>query len=249
MAGDFQQQFFGMLMSSQYWPAARMRAYQRGQLEALVRHARAHTRFYRDRLAPLFKPNGSIDWDRWNDIPIVGRADIMADPDAFLADALPPGHGPTGEIKTSGSTGRRLTVRYTRLTAMATQAARWRADLWHGVDWSKALYICHGEYPDQAEWPTGEALGPWGPPWDARARVGHSFRLHKQVPNEKQVDFMRQKGIAYAALPGPKRGAWFSARGGKARNPAHAGCRDDQRWAGRRGGSRGLPSCLRHRHP
>ena len=38
----------------------------------------------------------------------------------------------------------------------------------------------------------GSAYGPWGPPWDSRAALGKSFRLHKQVPNEKQIDFMRR---------------------------------------------------------
>jgi phenylacetate-CoA ligase len=37
---DFQHQFFDMLMQSQYWPEEVMVAYQRSQLQQLLRHAK-----------------------------------------------------------------------------------------------------------------------------------------------------------------------------------------------------------------
>ena len=121
---DIQRRFFNMLMASQYWADEQMRAYQRRELSGLVCHARNQTRYYRNRLAPLFRADGSIDWDKWTALPIVKRADIMGDPEAFYAATLPAGHGPTGEIQTSGSTGRRMTVRHTHLTALLTQALK-----------------------------------------------------------------------------------------------------------------------------
>jgi len=200
----FQRRFFERLLQSQYLPAEDIVFRQREVLAPLLRHAHAHTRFYRTRLDVLFRTDGSIDWDRWVDIPVVTRSDVLADPDAFYPDRPSPEDGPTGDIKTSGSTGKRMVVRYNQRTALATRAVKWRADLWHHVDWSRTLYVRRGEHPDQAEWPKGERLGPWGPPWDERARRGAAFRLHKQVQNDQQIEFIRRIGAAYLAPAGPK---------------------------------------------
>ena len=65
------QRTYEMLMESQYWPPEQMLEFQRSQLAQLLRHARATVPFYKTRLDPVFKNNGAIDWDRWNEIPIV----------------------------------------------------------------------------------------------------------------------------------------------------------------------------------
>ncbi|MDR3473097.1 MAG: hypothetical protein P4M09_15665 [Devosia sp.] len=202
-AATVQRQFFDMLVESQYWPADRLVDHQRAQLEQLLRHARAHTLFYAHRLDVLFRRDGSIDWDRWRDVPILKRTELVAHHGAFLADALPAGHGPTGEASTSGSTGFPLKVIYTRLTALMTWAARWRADTWHDLDWSKTLYVRHG-YDEAAAWPHGLALGPWGPPWEAAAQRGRAFKLNRYAKPDQQLEFIRRIGASYAAAAAPK---------------------------------------------
>ena len=114
-AEDFQHNFFDMLMESQYWPEEVMVTYQRSQLEQLLRHARETVPFYKNRLDPVFKSNGSIDWDRWTEIPILRRADVVKGGEALMSVAPIPGHGPLGDVSTSGSTGDPVDLRITRL--------------------------------------------------------------------------------------------------------------------------------------
>src|SRR4051812_28150381 len=107
---DLQRQFYEMLMESQWWSADQLRDYQRSQLSQLLRHAKANVPFYEHRLDAVLKPSGDIDWDRWSEIPIIKRSDMVEHREAMQTTNLPPGHGPLGVIETSGSTGLAIQV-------------------------------------------------------------------------------------------------------------------------------------------
>ena len=92
-----------------------MLAYQRSQLGQLLRHAKATVPFYRTRLDAVFKRNGDIDWDRWQEIPIVTRADLRDNYSAMITTALPPGHGPAKTYRSSGSSGIPIAVETTAI--------------------------------------------------------------------------------------------------------------------------------------
>jgi phenylacetate-CoA ligase len=83
------QQIFDMLMESQFWSADQMRDYQRSQLAQLLRHAKAHVPFYKTRLDCVLRKDGSIDWDRWEEIPIVTRADLRDRGGEMLSTFVP----------------------------------------------------------------------------------------------------------------------------------------------------------------
>ena len=135
------QQIFDMLMDSQYWPPEQMLEYQRSQLEQLLRHARTNVPFYKTRLDCVFRRDGSIDWDCWAEIPIVTRADLRDRRNEMQATVLPPGHGPTGVISSSGSTGVSIQITIPKImTFVAGQAWR-RAQLAHKIDVSKGYLI------------------------------------------------------------------------------------------------------------
>ena len=123
---ELQQKILDMLMESQFWPPERMLEFQRSQLAQLLRHARENVPFYRNRLDPVFKSNGEIDWDRWLQIPIVTRADLRDRRSELLAAKLPPGHGPTKTFTTSGSSGIPVSIEATRLWGHANRAANRR---------------------------------------------------------------------------------------------------------------------------
>ena len=196
-AQDFQHQFFDMLMESQYWPEEVMVAYQRSQLEQLLRHARATVPFYENRLDAVFKRDGSIDWDRWREIPILKRADVAANGDASLLARKPiVGHGPIGRISTSGSTGDPVTVRFTELLALMTNACRWRAHRWAGLDWSKSLLSRLADHPSR---PDGFLLGPWGPPWDESASQGRAYHVNRASGMQGPLDLLVELRPAYFA--------------------------------------------------
>lgn len=110
-----------------------MLAFQRSQLAQLLRHARAHSPFYASRLDLLFDRDGEIDWPRWQDVPLLTRTDLQQHRESLLAASIPPGHGPTHDFSTSGSSGAPVTVTATALSTTAKQAAMLRMEDWHGI--------------------------------------------------------------------------------------------------------------------
>ena len=89
------QKYFQTLQQTQFLQPQQMVAYQRQQLEPLLRHARAHVPFYREsgRLDPIFSHDGTIDWDRWPEIPVLTRQDLQSSSEALKAEKIPKAHG------------------------------------------------------------------------------------------------------------------------------------------------------------
>jgi phenylacetate-CoA ligase len=125
--------FYKTLLATQVAPRDRIRAYQLHLLEKLVRHARAHVPFYRDsgRLDTLLRRDGSIDWARWEQIPILTRAEALANYQALMAERVPREMLPLEDDCTSGSTGEPLPFRRTELARVASTALVARALHWH----------------------------------------------------------------------------------------------------------------------
>ncbi len=196
-AADLQHQFHQMVRDSQFWPRKQMRDYQRNQLEQLIRHARATTPFYETRLDMLFDRRGDIDWKRWKDVPIVRRADMVQHREAMQARQLPPGHGPTAVMHTSGSTGQPLAVTVNALGAMPANAFRWRMHEWLGLDWSKTMLSRLGDGDHDQRHPDGEMQGPWGPPWGQGAAAGRLVTVSRLFDTATVHRHYRALGASY----------------------------------------------------
>lgn len=194
---DLQRQFYEMLMDSQWWSADQLRNYQRSQLSQLLRHAKKNVPFYETRLDAVLKPNGDIDWDRWSEIPIVRRKDIVDHGDQMLARELPAGHGEMTTSSTSGTSGAPITLTSTQLAHVALNGNRFRYYRWHDVDWTRDCCSVAGDDRSVAAWPDGEMLGPWGPTWDMDALDGTLMRVNRLTPYEQIVEFMARRRPAY----------------------------------------------------
>lgn len=191
------RQFYEMLDASQWWPALRMAEWQQRQLRPLLYHARATTPFYRYRLAPLFNRDGSIDWARWPEVPILKRADVSQHFANLLSSAPPEEHGPFSDVSSSGSTGHPVTVRTTRWLNDMTAACNWRGQRWAGLDWSKPLLARGNTVPDTT---IGAPLGPWGPPWLPEAALGQRLHTNYSNPYASDLEIIRRERVyAYAA--------------------------------------------------
>lgn len=197
---DLQHQFYDMLMLSQYWSADKMRDYQRSQLTHLLRHAKKNVPFYENRLDAVLKPNGDIDWDRWGEIPIVKRSDLLEHREAMQARELPPGHGPKGTATSSGSTGLPITVTVNRLGVLASKSCSWRAHRWHDLDWTKDAFGWRGADPSVAAGPDPRDRGVWGPPWLTNTDYGHAYELNYLVPIDRVVEYMRHSRPSYLTV-------------------------------------------------
>ena len=146
---------YDTLMESQYWPREKLRDLQRKHLALLLRHARDYSPFYRDRLDVVLDPRGNIDWDKWNDIPILTRRDLADHGGAMESLALPKGHGGALRATTSGSTGIPITAVASEYANAAGRVAGYRGQTWHGADWSRDILFYMEEKPTGV-WPSVE---------------------------------------------------------------------------------------------
>ena len=208
---DLQRQFYDMLMRSQYWSAERMQEHQRGQLSQLLMHARRTVPFYANRLDAVFRPDGTIDWDRWTEIPILTRADLREHGEAMQASELPPGHGPTMVQSSSGSTGQPIPTTQAYLTAIASDAAMARAHTWHGINFDKRLLNLSDADPSKGQLPDGTIGGPWGPSF--MPGFGEGIILNLDSSPAEQLAFIQRCRPDYlAGVPSRVRAVALEAR-------------------------------------
>jgi phenylacetate-CoA ligase len=172
---QLQHEFYDKLIDSQFDSPDRRLERQRRQLERLLRHAKDSVPFYRDRLAPLFHGRQTVNWDRWNEVPILTRNDLLDSREIMQSVALPLAQGRVFSDTTSGSTGRSVTVSRSELSAHFNAALIFRGRSWHNLDYRRELYIW-------IEKPTGAAVaedGPeWGPPWSPESS-GRSYSVSR----------------------------------------------------------------------
>ncbi len=190
------------LLESQYWHPDTMRAFQERQLEWVLTHARANSPFYATRLDAIFRPDGSIDFSRWGEIPLLTRNDLAEHHDAMLARNVPPNHGASRDYTTSGSSGVPITVTATGLAALGGQAAEYRAFDWHGIDYSKTLCHLANEPLAVAPWPDGRRRGPWGPAWINGSSAGRRVEVSIFETYPHILDFLKRAEVEYL-ITGP----------------------------------------------
>ncbi len=189
-------QFYDQLMESQYWPATQMRDYQHEQLGHLLAHARVNSPFYATRLDPVFRADGSIDFSRWREIPVLKRQDLVEHRQSMLASTVPPHHGQAKDYETSGSTGVPIKVRANGIATLAGRAAEYRAFDWHGIDFSQV--ICRiVDDPEVARWPEGRHGGPWGPSWAYGTSAGRLAEISMFDSYEHIADFIERSEALY----------------------------------------------------
>jgi phenylacetate-CoA ligase len=196
---DFHREILDMFLESQYWLAGRMLEFQHSQLSQLLLHAKANVPFYKTRLDPVLKSDGTIDWKRWNEIPITKRSNLANEKSSMLAVALPPGHGPTKEVYSSGSSGKPISITQSHLAMWVSEMALHRSQYWHRMDWSQNFLSLQIGNSEKTQWPDGWNKGPWGPAWVEHAGEGTKFVLDRSTHEEKVIEFILRKKIRYLA--------------------------------------------------
>ena len=163
---QLQHEFYDRLLDSQFALPHKRQDTQRKNLAKLLRHARAHVPFYAGRLEAVFTPSGDIDWDRWRELPILKRDDLLDHHDVMQSQALPAIQGGAASSSTSGSSGRPVTVSSSAYSRIVQTASVFRAQGWHGFDWSRNLVTWGGMdviSPSEIGRPAQDAR--WGPAW------------------------------------------------------------------------------------
>jgi len=164
------------------------------QLERMLRHAADETDLYPQRIVQAF-PAGRFDPARWNDLPVLTRAEAQAAGPALWARNLPPEAGRSRSAETSGSTGMPLAFGWSDLASTSTRMQMERFWIWHGID--PARTFAEIRVLKQAE-----ALAPdWQSPhrqgWSIQEDSGLAASLHVAAPIERQIAWLSALRPAY----------------------------------------------------
>jgi phenylacetate-CoA ligase len=188
--------FLDSLKASRWLKPQALHDYQTPLLERLCRHAATQTAFYAERLARLFEAGdpvgGAFLRHRWADIPIIGRAEVSADPTALHARAGPAAIGPGHPILTSGSTGRPVPFLVSDLALVAGFAVFGRMVVDHELDPTRALCWIRAQRDGDAPLPDGGIF----PNWTIVAD-GLRYDLTRDATMEQAAAWLARRRPAY----------------------------------------------------
>ena len=184
-------QFRDVLAETERLSPGDLQSYQEKLLEPLLLHARQYVPFYGQRLAPVFR-NGALDLGRFNDIPILTRAQAQANVKALASVDLPPHVGGVETEETSGSTGRPFVHRRNALVTIANLALTDRVLGWWDFDGNKTMATFISRHPERAPPPSGATVTGW--------RTGFSGLHHlidMWADTEVQIDWLLERKPHY----------------------------------------------------
>ncbi len=186
------------LLQSQWWPAEVLRAHQARQLVHLVRHARVHVPYYRERLAGVAAAKSSdAFWQCWRELPILRRRDLQDHADGLISTADLSAQGQEHTEESSGTTGTPVRAKTTGITRMINGAVNLRGYRWRGWDMSGAYACIRFLRGQQADAPEGSTRSYWGPMTGRMFHTGPGHYLDVHAEPAEQVDWLRRRKPDY----------------------------------------------------
>lgn len=178
------------LEQSQWQSAQSLQALQFERFAQLASHVWRHSPFFRLRLAQA----GFDDERFWTAasfarIPLLTRSELMLQEEHIRCHALPPDHGQTYRVQTSGSTGQTVTVLRTDVTQRYWLAFAMRDHLWQQRDFSATLAIIKAQIPVVDDAREAARTG-WGHPATLLHKTGPSYAQPISLDIRKQAAWL-----------------------------------------------------------
>lgn len=174
--GARKQAMLFQLDHSQWLAADEIESAQLDQLRTLLSHAQRNVPYYRSRLVSAA---GDVrDMRAWRELPVMDRRTVHERANDLRSTQIPPEHGRTFELKTSGSTGLVVRVLGTDLTQFMWEVFCLRDHLWHRRDFSRKLAVLRYQRDPALKTPEGMPSAGWGPPTGDVVRTGSSRQFH-----------------------------------------------------------------------
>jgi phenylacetate-CoA ligase len=186
------------LEQSQWWPAERIAAQQFRQAGLLLRHARDTVPHYRRTLAGL-EWDGKIQPDEalWRQLPLLRREDLQQDEgSALLSERYPQGHGKTSKTRTSGSSGKPVTVTKSMLPPIFWNVLTLRDFLWRRVDFADKIAAIRFDESRVTSYPDGVILDHWLRSLSSVVATGECAVLDIATPVDKQAEWLARQAPA-----------------------------------------------------
>ncbi len=186
------------LEQSQYYPPDLLTALQCRQLKTLFGYAARRVPFYKDRFtAAGVDPDGEVTPDSLRRLPILTRSEFKDAGEGMWTTALPPAHGKPFMVRTSGSTGRAITLYKTQLMRRMWDAFVVRDVVWHKPDLSLQLAAIRWRDKSQGMAPEGLTGQGWGSAVNALYETGPSALLNIASDLQSQVDWLLRQDPGY----------------------------------------------------
>ena len=129
-----EQRLYEDLLHTEQQAPKRVARYWQREATALVRHTLANVPFYRDRLSSLLRTDGSIDWERWQEIPRTTDTEVAANRERMLSPNLPTVLGAVAHSSAVGANGKSFTVSRSMLQLAAESVVQARLYHWFGIE-------------------------------------------------------------------------------------------------------------------
>jgi phenylacetate-CoA ligase len=161
-------------------------ALQLSRLDLLTAQLETHSGHFRLRLreaglsrADLLAPQGL------QRLPVLSRRTLQNAQELFC-ETLPPGHGPTYETQTSGSTGETVVVRRTAVNGMDWMAMTMREHLWHRRDFRQPLCAIRASFTELTR------CKDWGPPVNWLFESAPLLGIPVTTDIERQIELIHE---------------------------------------------------------
>jgi phenylacetate-CoA ligase len=160
MVGDLVNAFGRTLAETEWLSPEKLQYYQAPLVSKLLQHARQTTDFYRHHFDFNLGSAHEIE-DNWPSIPILTRAEAVANCERLNSRFVPPEAGATHRGTTSGSTGVPFPYSRSEINGIATQALTERMWRWWKVDGRKSCARISFDRRRIAPPPDGATLSGW----------------------------------------------------------------------------------------
>lgn len=148
-SGVYQLALLYQLEQSEKWSPEQLIEVQYRQLSELLLHAWNTCQFYRASLKAAGYTPGSIVTPEWfSGFPLLTRTDLQDKFPSIKSSLPPPKHGPVGEGKSSGSTGRPIEYLSTEHTRTLWRTSVLREHLWNRRDFNARVAIIRAKVKD-----------------------------------------------------------------------------------------------------
>lgn len=174
-----------------------MSRYQASLLERLCRHARKTVPFYRERLDVLFDRQDRFSLERWDEVAILTRQEVIQNKEALTSTDVPESFGLAMNARTSGSTGEPVVALVTGTEALVSAAIVHRFHRWHGFDptgYVASLVSRRIRRPNAKRSSEGKY---WGYVYRTLDIAGRHVSLNAQSPIAEQVDWLEDMKPGY----------------------------------------------------
>ena len=186
------------LDASQWMSAATILGRQLEQLRNVFEHARRTVPYY----AALFAGHdngGREDFtlDFLRTLPISTRAMVQKAGDQMRSRAVPPAHGKTAPLTTSGSTGQPVKLLRTEATGWIWLALTLRDHTWHQRDFSRRLCAIKWAARGTCSPPAGHREESWGAAVDVLYESAPAAMLNVTATMPEQVAWLLRERPGY----------------------------------------------------